>query len=419
LGSLSPDNQEDAMTTTAGSATQEQRAGRLLDLYLITADGLLKGHTNPGDERVVLTSRAWEGELFRDVAPDPFRPGHLYAVTMTDVFSSEDDGETWKLLPAGGLTYREIFTLAVHPTRPDEIYVGTLPAAVFVSRDGGMSFSDLTTFRDLPDYDRWTVPPPPHVAHIRKIVLDARVPDEILAGIEEGGVARSRDAGATWENISGPASDSAYPPPNPTGLAPYAGMAEHTPGRVYRDVHEVLRDPDDLDRIYASTGAGTFRTEDGGRAWAKLAYGLDNDRGYAVSLALHRANPRRLFLAFARNGPGQWIGWRSARSGPFNPPRGTGRPDAPGALCSVLRSDDGGDTWTETGGGLPQAHPYMICSIETHPNDPDVVYVAYTDGSVFETTDGGETWQQVLSGIEKLFGLRLNQPGSVGAGPSS
>lgn len=398
----------------ATNVSAEKRKGGVaspVDLYLITADGLVKGHTNPGDERAVLVNRAWEGENFRDVAPDPFRSEHLYAVSMTDVFSSEDNGDTWKLLPAGGLTYREIFTMAVHPTRADEIYVGTLPAAVFVSSDGGVSFRELSSFRDLPDYERWTFPPPPHVAHIRKIVLDARVPDEVIVGIEEGGVARSRDAGATWEDISGPPSEKAYPSPNPMGLEPYAGLAEHEPGRVYRDVHEVIRDPEDLDRLYSSTGAGTFRTDDAGKNWQKLDYGLETDRGYAVSLAVHEANPDRLFLAFARNGPGLWIGWRPVRSGPFNPPRGMGRPNAPGALCSVLRSDDKGLTWTELSGGLPQSHPYMICAIQTHPNDPDTAYVTYTDGSVFETTDGGDTWQKILSDVDKLFGLRLKASG--------
>lgn len=380
-----------------------------IDLYLLTADGLVKAHTNPGDERAVLVGHDLHGENFRAVQPDPFRPGHIYAVSVTDVFASEDDGKTWRALPAGGLTYREIFALAVHPTRPDEIYIGTLPAAVFVSKDAGMSFSELSTFRELPDYDRWTFPPPPHVAHLRKLTLDSRVPDEILAGIEEGGVARSRDAGATWQDISGPPSDRAYPEPNPTGLAPYQ-MAETEEGRVYRDVHDVIRDPSDLDVLYASTGNGTFRTDNGGESWKRLEYRLENDRGYAVSLEAHPASPSRLFLAFARNGPGSWIGWRPVRSGPFNPPRGAGRPDSPGALCSILRSNDKGETWEELSNGLPVGHPYMICGIACHPENADVAYVAYTDGSVYETIDGGDSWQAVVTGVEKLFGLQLKLP---------
>ena len=403
------------MTTTANRPSGKGEVASRVDLYMITAEGLVKGSTTPGDERVQIVGRGIEGENLRDVGVDPFDPRHLYAVSVTDVYSSNDDGASWKLLPAGGLTYREIFSLAVHPTRPNEIYVGTLPAAMFVSTDGGLSFRELSSFRDLPDYERWTFPPPPHVAHIRQIVLDARVPDEIVVGIEEGGVARSQDRGETWEDISGPPGEKAYPSvPNPTGLLPYE-PAPVEEGRVYRDVHDIKRDPRDLDRFYASTGNGTFRTDDAGKHWRKLDYGLneDNPRGYAVSLALHQAQPDRLYLAFARNGPNNWIGWRPVRSGPFNPPRGTEKPDAPGATCSVLRSDDQGDTWTELSGGVPQKHPYMICSIVTHPENPDVVFVAHTDGNVYESTDAGKSWQRVLSGIDKLFGVRIKAGASA------
>ena len=62
------------------------------------------------------------------------------------------------------------------------------------------------SLRDLENYAYWTFPPPPHEAHVRYIAADARVPGEILLGVEEGGVLRSRDYGASWEDISGPPS---------------------------------------------------------------------------------------------------------------------------------------------------------------------------------------------------------------------
>jgi len=40
--------------------------------------------------------------------------------------------------------------MAVHPTRANEIYVGTLPAAVYVSENGGRSFRELSAFRIYP-----------------------------------------------------------------------------------------------------------------------------------------------------------------------------------------------------------------------------------------------------------------------------
>ena len=140
----------------------------------------------------------------RSLLVDPFNPRHLYAASVTDVYSSEDAGETWKWYPAGGLDYREIWTMSVHPTRPNEVYLGTLPAMVYISENGGRSFSELGTFRNLPDYVHWTFPPAPHTPNVRCVALDSRVPNELLVGVEEGGVVKSSDGGRTWLDVSGP-----------------------------------------------------------------------------------------------------------------------------------------------------------------------------------------------------------------------
>ena len=182
-----------------------------LHLFLLKADGLVRCRWDGNSERVEILDRALNGETVRELVPDPFQCNRLYAATLTEIHVSEDGGETWQWLPSGGLDYRDIWTMTVHPTRPNELYVGTLPAALFVSDNGGRSFRELAAFRGLPDYSKWTFPPPPHTAHVRCITLDSRVPDEVLVGIEEGGVARSRDRGEIWEDISGPASAAAYP----------------------------------------------------------------------------------------------------------------------------------------------------------------------------------------------------------------
>ena len=55
----------------------------------------------------------------------------------------------------------KICAMAADPTTPDVIYVGTAPAAVFKSEDAGVSFRELSALRELPDYSKWTLPPPP------------------------------------------------------------------------------------------------------------------------------------------------------------------------------------------------------------------------------------------------------------------
>ncbi len=368
---------------------------------------LLRCRWDGRTENVEILNSALDGETVREVARDPFNPKKLYAATLTEIHVSEDDGATWQWLPSGGIDRRDIWTMAVHPTRANEIYLGTLPAAVYVSENGGRSFRELAAFRNLPDYNKWTFPPGAHVAHARCITLDRRVPDEIVVGIEEGGVARSRDRGASWEDISGPASPTAFPKVNdPAGIVPYE-MGQHEDGRVYRDVHWVTRHPNRLETLFASTGIGTYRTDDGGKNWTKCEYGMG--RAYAIPMTNHPSVPERIFLGAAENGPASWPGYRTVRAGPYNTVKFSRNASAQtgGAKTQILRSDDAGKTWNFLKNGLPSGHEHMTCGFAAHPEDADTLCVAYTDGSVYASNDAGASWRRLIVSQPKLYGVRL------------
>ncbi|MGZ8452964.1 MAG: WD40/YVTN/BNR-like repeat-containing protein [Candidatus Binatia bacterium] len=378
-----------------------------LQLFLLGAERLLRCRWDGRSENLEILNSAMDGETVREVARDPFNPNKLYAATLTEIHVSENHGDSWQWLPSGGIDYRDIWTMAVHPTRPNEIYVGTLPAAVYVSDNGGRSFRELSAFRNLPDYNKWTFPPGAHVAHARSIALDARVPDEIIVGIEEGGVARSRDRGATWEDISGPASPTAFPKINdPAGIVPYE-MGRHEEGRVYRDVHWVTRHPTRLETLFASTGIGTYRTDDNGKNWTKCEYGLG--RAYAIPMTNHPAVPDRIFLGAAENGPATWAGYRTVRAGPYNTVKFSRNATAEtgGAKTQILRSDDAGNTWSYLKTGLPAGTEHMTCGFASHPQDPNTLCVGYTDGSVYASNDAGQSWRRLIVSLPKLYGLRL------------
>jgi len=384
-----------------------------LNLYLLKADGLTRCRWDGASQEVEILNRALEGETMREVARDPFQPKRLYAATLTEIHVSEDDGATWQWLPSGGIERRDIWAMAVHPTRANEIYVGTLPAAVYVSENGGRSFRELAAFRELPEYNKWTFPPGAHVAHARSIVLDARVPDEIIVGIEEGGVARSRDRGASWEDISGPSSPTAFPKVNdPAGIIPYE-MGKHEEGRVYRDVHWITRHPTRLETLFASTGLGTYQTDDDGKSWRKCEYGMG--RAYAIPMVSHPAVPDRLYLGAAENGPASWPGYRTVRAGPYNTVRFSRNlsAQAGGARTQILRSDDSGKTWKRLdSGGLPAGYSHMTCGFALHPSEARTLCVGYTDGSVYATKDSGESWCQLKVAEDKLYGIRLTHASS-------
>ena len=104
-------------------------AAENLQLYLLGAEKLLRCRWDGRTENVEILNSALDGETVREVARDPFNAKKLYAATLTEIHVSEDDGVNWQWLPSGGIDRRDIWTMAVHPTRANEIYVGTLPAA--------------------------------------------------------------------------------------------------------------------------------------------------------------------------------------------------------------------------------------------------------------------------------------------------
>jgi photosystem II stability/assembly factor-like uncharacterized protein len=81
----------------------------------------------------------------------------------------------------------------------------------------------------------------------------------------------------------------------------------------------------------------------------------------------------------------------------------TGAASLPPQFCAgpssqVLRSRDGGATWTDVSAGLPARG--FVARATVDPGDPDVVYIGFEitgfspTGGVWKTTDGGVTWQQ-------------------------
>ncbi len=379
----------------------------VLELLLLTGKGVVKCRLPHGASAAEVVGLDIHDENIRSLWPDPFNPRHIYACSTTDVFSSEDAGDTWKRLATGGVDFRDIWTMSVHPTRPNTVYVGTMPANVYVSDNGGRSFHELPTFRSIPDYARWCFPSAPHSPTVRWIHLDKREPDDLIVGVEEGGVVRSHDGGASWEDISGPAGEGVYPrTKDPSGKTPLE-PGKPVDGRVYRDVHMVLRDPENATRIYAATGYGLYVTDNDGAEWTRINYGME--RGYTVLMAMHPDRPKRLFVGAAEYGPPAWMGYRAARTGPFNSGRWNRNivAETGGAHASVQRTDDAGKTWRRLTNGLPDGNPYMVSGIDTNPLDPDEVFVSYTDGTLYHSRDAGDSWARILEGQERLYGVRV------------
>ena len=146
-----------------------------------------------------------------------------------------------------------------------------------------------------------------------------------------------------------------------------AGLPEKVEARAFA-VH-----PREPDVLYVGTQDGPYRTTDGGAHWERLGF---PDRGAVVwSLAFH---PKRPEIMYAGVAP-----------------------------IAIYRSEDGGDTWRRLPGAKSPGHcemgfPARVTRIAVDPGRPDDIYAALEVSGVIRSADGGETWTDLSQPLIRL-----------------
>ncbi|HEV8717386.1 MAG TPA: hypothetical protein VGX03_31770 [Candidatus Binatia bacterium] len=131
----------------------------------------------------------------RALAIHPHNPHVIYAGTQHGPYHSLDCGDHWECLafPDPGMV---VWSISFHPHNPQTLYLGTAPAAVYRSDDGG------ERWRRLPVVETAGMVRMAFPTRVIRLALDPSRPEEIYAGLEVGGVIRSRDGGDTWSDCS-------------------------------------------------------------------------------------------------------------------------------------------------------------------------------------------------------------------------
>jgi hypothetical protein len=308
-------------------------------LYAATGDGIAR-LDEAGEEWTVELSL--EGEGAQCLAVDPYDPDTVYAgLREGGVRRTRDAGGSWVdcALPEPG-----VFSLAVSPA-DGAVYAGTEPSRLFRSVDQGESWEALDTLLELPSRPRWSFPPRPWTSHVRWIAPSPHDPELLLVGIELGGLMRSGDSGASWQ--------------------------DHRPG-AQPDVHSLAWHPRVPGRAYEAGGGGAAFSVDAGETWQPADEG--RDRNYTWALAVDPADPDCWYV--------------SASTGPF---AAHGRRD-PQALIYRRR---GREAWQPLGGGLPEplpAMPYALVATEGR------LFAGLADGQIWASDDHGDSWTSLPLG---------------------
>jgi photosystem II stability/assembly factor-like uncharacterized protein len=265
--------------------------------------------------------------------------------------------------PFAGLRFRNlgpfrggrVGAVAGVPGQPQRYYMGATGGGLWRTEDGGASWQNLSDgyFRTGSVGAIGLCDGDPNVIYV------GMGEDTIRGNVSRGdGVYRSTDAGRTWTHLGLDDTQQItrvrVHPTNPD-IAYVAAL-----GHVWGPNEE----------------RGIFRTLDGGRTWKKVLY--VNENTGASDLCMDPTNPRILYAGFWQVGRKPW----TLESG------------GPGS--GVFKSTDGGDTWKRLEGGLPTGILGRI-GITVSPARPDRVWaiVEAGKGGLFRSDDGGAKWTLV------------------------
>ncbi|MBZ5588893.1 MAG: hypothetical protein LAO05_10050 [Acidobacteriia bacterium] len=302
------------------------------------------------------------------------------------------DNRWVQLGPAGGMVY----VISVSPDSADSVVAGTYYGGPFASITGGESWSpsnsglsDTRAFAYLDSGAGTFVGTPSGIFRrfgspywsqssgglttkfVYALVTDWTANNRLFAGTNGGGVFRSNDKGASWQQIKNELTNLTVRTLVMDGNIGtlFAGTLG---GGVFRAGSLEQADPlwqpintglDDKtvncliqassSTLHAGTNSGVFRTRDRGLHWERASTGLPSGR--VTGLDFDPAQTSTLYAA---------------------------------TPSGLFKSLDAGDSWATAGDGLPAAGATCVAVAGSNPS---VVY-AGTYLGVYKSTDAGATW---------------------------
>lgn len=288
----------------------------------------------------------------RALAVHPHDPKVIFLGCEQGLFRTTDGANQWSRVESP-LDVRQVWSILLSerpvantPGSDIVMVVGTCPAGLFLSEDGGKSWSTPIVRMQKNC---------PRIMHTRVTCLsaDPDEPETLWAGVEIDGIFRSRDTGRTWESVG--------------------------QGLSSRDIHALAFAASGNGRwnMLAATNNDLNLSTDRGEKWQPLQIGKVMPWSYCRTLGQPVGRMNELLLG-----------------------NGDGPPGSAGLIC---RSIDGGRTWAPA--RMPGRANSTIWNFAVHSADPNLIYAASVSGEIYRSIDAGQSWVKLAREFGEIRAL--------------
>ncbi len=317
--------------------------------------------------------------------PDAPLHEHLYTI-----WAGSRSGGVWKTTN-GGVTWDAVF---------DTVGVAAIGAIAVAPSNGNVvwvgtgdqanarsSYSGRGVYKTVDGGKSWAFAGLPDSHHIARIVIHPSNPNIVYVAAMGHLFSRNEERGVFRTNDGGKSWAKVLYVNDQTGAIDLV-IDPRTPGTLFAAMFDKERMPWRL--IDGGAGTAIYRSTNAGATWQKLGGGLPTGTLGRIGLDVYRKNPRIVYALIENLNPAP----RSTAPAPTAPQGGrvTSPVTSPIIGNELYRSDDAGTTWKKTtdinvAGGKS---PYAFNQVRVDPQNDQRVIVNSDVMTISE--DGGKTW---------------------------
>jgi len=253
---------------------------------------------------------------------------------------------------------------------PEHVYAGVEDAALFESKDGGKSWTELSGLRKHDTGPKWQ--PGAGGMCLHTILLDPQDPQRIYVAISAAGAFRTDDGGKTWKPINHGLHSEYIPDP--------AAEVGHC-------VHRIALHSSRPNTLFMQKHWDVMRTDDGGDSWREVSGNLPSDFGFPIDVHAHE--PETVYVV---------------------PIKSDSEHYPPSSRLRVYRGRTGGNEWEALTKGLPQRNCYVNVlrdAMSVDSLEPCGIYFGTTGGQVYGSPDAGDNWKPIVRDLPAVLSVEV------------